>query len=48
MLKNVLMQNTFSKKIKIMALWVAVWPSSYRWVHKAYAVAKGTDNPYEK
>ena len=48
MLKDILAQSTFSKKSKMMALWAAVWPSSYRWVHKAYAVAKGTDNPYEK
>ena len=48
MLKDILAQSTFSKKSKMMALWAAVWPSSYYWVHKAYAMAKGTDNPYEK
>ena len=48
MLKNILIKDTFSKKSKMMALWVSVWPSSYRWVHKAYAVVKGIDNIYEK
>lgn len=48
MLKAILTQHIYSKKIKIMALWASILPSSYRWVHKMYAVMKGIDNIYEK
>ena len=34
-------------KLKIMALWAAVWPASYGWVHQAYARATGIDKKYE-
>lgn len=34
-------------KLKIMALWGATWPSSYRWVHRLYAKATGIDKKYE-
>lgn len=33
-------------KLKIMALWAAVWPASYGWVHSVYAKATGTDKKY--
>ena len=34
-------------KLKIMALWAAVWPASYGWVHSTYAKATGIDKKYE-
>lgn len=34
-------------RLKIMALWAAVWPASYGWVHRAYAKATGIDKKYE-
>lgn len=36
-----------SAKLKIMALWAAVWPAGYGWVHSAYAKATGVDQKYE-
>lgn len=42
-----LKENHFSKRIKIMALWAAVWPWSYNMVHKVYARIRGTDRKYE-
>jgi hypothetical protein len=35
-----------SPKLKIMALWAAVWPASYRWVHTAYEKRTGLDKKY--
>lgn len=37
----------FSSKMKIMALWAAVWPWSYCVMHKLYARIRGTDKKYE-
>lgn len=37
----------FPERIKIMALWAAVWPWSYSVVHKLYARIRGTDKKYE-
>lgn len=34
-------------KLKVMALWAAVWPASYCWVHSAYAKATGIDKKFE-
>ena len=34
------------KKLDIMALWVIIWPSSYRWVHNIYARLSGIDRKY--
>ena len=34
-------------KLKIMALWAAIWPWSYYIVHKIYARLRGTDKKYE-
>lgn len=48
MLGNVLRDGLYSKKSKIMAPWAAFLPTSYRLVHKLYAMLAGTDNPYEK
>lgn len=33
-------------KLKVMALWVAIWPASYRWVHSLYAKLTGIDKKY--
>lgn len=37
----------FDARLKIMALWAAVWPWSYCMVHKLYARIRGTDKKYE-
>lgn len=34
-------------KLKIMALWAAVWPASYQWVHTLYAKITGHDKIYD-
>ncbi len=34
-------------KLKIMALWTAVWPASYGWVHRSYEKATGLDKIYD-
>ena len=45
-LGKTLHENTCSRKLKIMALWAAVWPSSYGLVHRIYAKAAGVDKKY--
>ena len=44
---HALTSKTFGAKLKIMALWAAVWPWSYCVVHKLYAKIRGTDKKYE-
>lgn len=44
---HVLRSSNFGKKLKIMALWAAIWPWSYCVVHKCYARIRGTDKKYE-
>ena len=44
---HVLRSSNFGKKLKIMALWAAIWPWSYYLVHKCYARIRGTDKKYE-
>ena len=34
-------------KLKVMALWAAIWPDSYGWVHRAYARISGVDKKFE-
>lgn len=46
-LRRGLKGDYLSVKLKIMALWAAVWPASYGWVHSAYAKATGLDKKYE-
>ena len=46
-LVSVLTDHSFPRKMKIMALWAAIWPWSYRMVHKLYARIRGTYNKYE-
>ena len=42
----ILRGNTFSRKLKIMALWASIWPSSYGFVHEIYARITGIDKKY--
>ena len=44
---SVLTGNSCNIKLKIMALWAAIWPWSYCIVHKVYARLRGTDRKYE-
>lgn len=41
-----LMGSSCDQKLKIMALWAAIWPASYGWVHSIYAKATGLDKKY--
>ena len=38
--------NACGIKLKIMALWTAVWPWSYYAVHRVYAKVSGVDKKY--
>ena len=38
--------NACGKKLKLMVLWVAIWPASYQWVHSIYAKVTGVDKKY--
>lgn len=42
-----ILKGEYSKKQKVMALWAAIWPASYSWVHCVYAELTGTDKKYE-
>lgn len=46
-LSRILVGKDCGVKIKMMALWAAVWPASYGWVHRAYARATGIDKKYD-
>ena len=46
-LAHTLTSKTFDAKLKIMALWAAIWPWSYCMVHKLYARIRGTDKKFE-
>ncbi len=46
-LGGILTGNACTSKLKIMALWAAIWPASYSWVHTAYARLTGSDKKYE-
>ena len=39
--------GSFSLKQKVSALWVSIWPASYRWVHEGYMKITGLDKQYE-
>ena len=45
-LGSILTNSSCGLKLKIMALWAAVWPASYRWVHRIYARISGIDKKY--
>lgn len=42
-----ILKGKFSKGLKLMALWAAYLPTSYRWVHNLYARMKGTYKRFE-
>ena len=42
-----LLRAQISTKLKIMALWTAIWPASYGWVHHIHARATGNDRKYD-
>lgn len=44
---DVIAGNDCSIKLKIMALWTAIWPASYRWVHEFYLKITGLDKRYD-
>ena len=39
--------NKCGIKLKIMAIWAAIWPASYGWVHTLYLKNTGLDKRYE-
>ena len=43
---DILTGNACGAKLKVMALWAAVWPASYGWVHRVYAKITGIDKKY--
>ena len=45
-LPKTLKGNVCGRKLKIMALWAAIWPASYCWVHRLYAKQTGVDKKY--
>jgi hypothetical protein len=45
-LPGILRGKTVGVKTKVMALWAAVWPASYGWVHRLYAKITGVDKKY--
>lgn len=44
---EVLKSKTCGTKLKAMALWAAVWPASYSWVHQVYMRVTGLDKKYD-
>lgn len=38
--------NSCGFKLKVMVLWVAIWPDSYGWIHRLYAKITGGDRKY--
>lgn len=45
-LRGVLTQSRISTSVKLRALWAAVWPASYQWVHHCYTLVTGLDRKY--
>ena len=46
-LPAILAGNACGMKLKVMALWAAVWPGSYGWVHRGYGRLSGVDRKFE-
>lgn len=46
-LNAILSGKCCSVKLKAMALWVAIWPGSYGWIHRIYARVSGIDKKYD-
>ena len=42
-----ILRSGCNMKLKVMALWAAIWPASYRWVHRIYARVTGVDKKYD-
>ena len=42
-----LVKGPYGIKIKLMAMWVGVWPASYSVIHVVYAKIRGIDKKYE-
>ena len=42
-----ILKGNFGKGLKLMALWAAYLPTSYRWVHVLYARMRGTYNKFD-
>ena len=42
-----ILKGNFGKGLKLMALWAATFPTSYRWVHTLYSRMKGTYKRFE-
>ena len=45
-LMGAIKNNACDQKLKIMAIWAAIWPASYSWVHSLYAKVTGVDKKY--
>lgn len=46
-LKRIITRRECGLKLTIMALWAAIWPWSYRFIHRVYSKVRGTDKKYE-
>ena len=44
---DVLRGKSCDTKLKIMTLWVAIWPASYKWMHMSYEKITGLDKKYD-
>ena len=42
-----LLRGDYSRKMKFMTTWAAVWPESYSFVHTIYTLLSGSDRKYE-
>lgn len=42
-----LLKGQYSRRIKVLATWAAIFPTSYCWSHKLYSHLRGTDRKYE-
>lgn len=45
-LKSVLLNSYMSKSVKVRAVWVALFPDNYRWLHTLYTRLTGLDKKY--
>ena len=45
-LTSILLNSYISKSIKLRAVWVCLFPNSYRWIHTLYARITGLDKKY--
>lgn len=46
-LTRIITKRECGLKLTVMALWSAIWPASYGWVHKLYARITGLDKIYD-